>query len=247
MDVSFQLYSARNDTPWDGVIRDIAELGYSQTEGFPGVYGDPDGFRILLDTHGLTMPSGHFPLDMLEDGFSQAMDIAAALGMFRIYCPMLSQAERPSERTGWQAFAARLQAIGDRVSASGRNFGWHNHDFEFRAAPDGTIPMHEILDGAPDIGWEADIAWIARGGGDPMDWIGQYGKRITAVHVKDIAPVGECDDEDGWADVGHGTLDWSALTTALRASGCDLYVIEHDKPSDARRFAGRSIAAFRSF
>ncbi len=247
MDISFQLYSARNHTPWEGVIGVLAELGYTQTEGFPGVYGDPEGFRSLLDRNGLTMPSGHFALDTLEDDFSRAMDIASALGISRIYCPMLAPSERPSDRSGWRAFATRLQAIGDQVCASGRDFGWHNHDFEFRASPDGTVPMREILDGAPDIGWEADIAWIVRGGDDPTNWIGNYGNRITAVHVKDIAPSGECEDEDGWADVGHGILDWSALTTALRSAGCDLYVVEHDKPSDARRFAERSIAAFRSY
>ncbi len=247
MDVSFQLYSARNDTPWEGVIRDIAEFGYTQTEGFPGVYSDPKGFRNLLDTHGVNMPSGHFPLEMLEDDLSKVLAVASTLGMSRIYCPMLDPASRPSDRTGWQAFASRLQAIWARVRDSGLEFGWHNHDFEFRAGADGTIPMQEILESAPDIGWEADIAWIVRGGADPMDWISDYGGRITAAHVKDLAPSGGNEEEDGWADVGHGTMDWRSLMTALRTAGCNLYVVEHDKPSDARRFAGRSIAALRSY
>lgn len=247
MDVSFQLYSARDNTSWKNLVRDIARLGYTQTEGFPGVYGDPDGFRRLLDAHGLTMPSGHFPLDMLENDLARALDIRALLGISRIYCPMLEQADRPSDRTGWRAFAARLQTVQKDLSEAGIEFGWHNHDYEFLAAPDGTIPMREILDGAPDIGWEADIAWIVRGGDDPMDWIERYGCRIGTAHVKDIAPPGLCTDEDGWADVGHGTLDWRALKTALHAAGCDLYVVEHDKPSDIRRFARRSIAALRSY
>jgi len=247
MDISFQLYSARDSTSWKSVIGDIAELGYTQIEGFPGVYEDTACFRNLMDAHGLTMPSGHFPLDMLENDLARTLDICATLGMSRIYCPMLDHASRPSDRIGWQAFAARLRAIQKDIGEAGLEFGWHNHDYEFHAAPDGTIPMREILDNAPDIGWEADVAWIARGGDDPMDWIERYGHRIGTTHVKDIAPPGLCRDEDGWADVGHGTLDWKALKTALHAAGCDLYVVEHDRPSDVRRFARRSIAAFRSY
>ncbi len=229
------------------MIKDIAELGYKQTEGFPGIYDDPEGFRSLLDRHGLKMPSGHFALNALEMDFPGVSRIADALGMSRIYCPMLAQADRPSDKAGWREFAARLQAVRSRVRDTGRDFGWHNHDFEFRAMADGAIPMREILEGAPDIGWEADIAWIVRGGCEPMDWIERYGKRITAVHVKDIAPSGECEDEDGWADVGHGILDWNALTVALRSAGCDLFIVEHDMPTDAGRFARRSIASFRSY
>ena len=56
-----------------------------------------------------------------------------------------------------------------------------------------------------------------RGGADPLDWIDRYGARIVAVHVKDIAPAGECADEDGWADVGHGTIDWPAIWKRLGA------------------------------
>ena len=86
-----------------------------------------------------------------------------------------------------------------------------------------------------------------RGGGDPLDWISRYGARITTAHVKDIAPAGTCDDEDGWADVGEGVMNWAGITQALRDAGTDLFIMEHDKPSDATRFAKRSIAAFRSY
>ena len=61
-----------------------------------------------------------------------------------------------------------------------------------------------------------DVAWVIRGGADPLKWIADYGQRITAVHVKDIAPAGENANEDGWADVGHGTVDWRGLIKALK-------------------------------
>ena len=65
-----------------------------------------------------------------------------------------------------------------------------------------------------------DVAWVVRGGTDPLPWIEKHGKRIVAIHVKDIAKPGEGLDEDGWSDVGHGTIDWAGLIKALRSSEC---------------------------
>lgn len=246
MEYSFQLYSARNFLPWDKVLRRIAELGYTQVEGFGGVFEDAKSFRALMDANGLSMPTAHLSIDQLENDFGSVERIADILGIRSMFCPYLDADHRPADEAGWVTFAHRLSAINERVRATGRAFGWHNHDFEFVAMADGSIPQQTILDAAPDIEWEADIAWIIRGGGDPMDWIERHGSRITAVHVKDIAPEGECTDEDGWADVGHGTVDWQALIAALKAkSKTTFYVMEHDNPNDYDRFASRSIAALQ--
>ncbi|HEX5498605.1 MAG TPA: sugar phosphate isomerase/epimerase, partial [Thermomicrobiales bacterium] len=138
----------------------------------------------------------------------------------------------------------RLAKAGAAAKKAGFDFGWHNHNFEFEKLPDGSLPMTAILEAAPEIGWEIDVAWVVRGGADSLDWIDRYGSRITAVHVKDIAPAGENADEDGWADVGHGTLDWKTIMKALRdKTPAKVFVMEHDKPSDVGRFARRSIEA----
>jgi sugar phosphate isomerase/epimerase len=248
VDFSFQLYSARKFTPWDKVLARVAELGYTQVEGFGGVYEDAASFRSRLDRLGLSMTSGHFGLDALEQSFDDVQRTCDALGITHVFCPFLMADQRPADEAGWKGVAERLAAIGEGVAAGGRRFGWHNHDFEFRPLDDGSIPMETILTGAPSIGWEADIAWVIRGGGDPMDWIKRHGARITAVHVKDIAPEGECADEDGWADVGHGVVAWKNILRAIRAeSPAEVFVMEHDNPSDYDRFARRSIEAARNY
>ncbi len=248
MDFSFQLYSARNFLPWGAVLRQLAEFGYRQVEGFGGAYEDVQSFRRAMDENGLSMPSGHFGIDALETNFAQVEATAAALGISKIVCPFLTPELRPTSAAGWHTLAGRLAAIGQKVAASGRSFAWHNHDFEFHSLADGRTPMQILLDDAPGVEWEADLAWIIRGGHDPHDWIDRYGDRITAVHVKDIAAPGECADEDGWADVGHGTMPWRQLVEALRSKGkCHLFIAEHDNPSDMARFAGRSIESMRAF
>jgi sugar phosphate isomerase/epimerase len=248
MDWSFQLYSARNFQPWQGVLKTLAGLGYVEVEGFGGVYDDPKAFRAELDKNGLSMPSGHFGIDMLEQDFAKAADIARTLGMKLIACPWLEPAERPTDADGWRAFGKRLAAIGAKARDTGFDFAWHNHDFEFVPVEGGLVPQRLILDAASDIGWEVDVAWVIRGGSDPLHWIEEFGPRILAVHVKDIAPHGEAADEDGWSDVGHGTVDWAGLVTTLRNRTPAKYlVMEHDNPADFERFARRSIAAAKNF
>lgn len=238
-DISYQLYSSREFPPLSDTLKMLAGIGYTQVEGFGGVYDDPAQLADLLKQNNLTMPTGHFSLDDLENQTQKVFDIVNAVGMKTVFCPFLLPDDRPDDAAGWRAFGARLQKAGTVYRDAGLGFGWHNHDFEFKQA-DGTIPMEEIFAGGPDLSWEADIAWIIRGGGDPFDWIKRHGDRIIAVHVKDIAPQGECQDEDGWADVGHGTVDWNQLIPALLKTGAQYYIMEHDKPNDDRRFAARS-------
>lgn len=246
MTISFQLYSARNFQPWEDVFAMLAETGYRNVEGFGGLYADPADLRAKLDRHGLQMPTAHFPLDLLEGDFEKAMGIADTLGVATVICPHIAAELRSTDSAGWRDFGGRLARIGDRVAARGRAFAWHNHDFEFRPMADGQIPQRIILEAAPEIGWEIDVAWVVRGAADPFAWIREYGSRIVAVHVKDIAPAGEAADEDGWADVGHGTLDWGGLAAALRSgTGATHFVMEHDNPGDVRRFARRSLATAR--
>lgn len=242
-DLSYQLYSSRNFPPLGDTLAMLAELGYSQVEGYGGLYEDLDGLAAALNSSGLTMPSGHFGLDMLEGDPTRVLEIVDAVGMKSVYCPHIGPELRPSDAAGWRDFGAKLQETGNPFRQAGVKFGWHNHDFEFVAQADGSIPMDGILVGGPELSWEADIAWIVRGGGDPFDWIKRHGSRIDAVHVKDIAIDGHCIDEDGWEDVGHGTMDWKGLLAALKDTPANIFVMEHDNPNDHQRFARRSIAA----
>ena len=248
MDWSFQLYSARNFQPWDEVLKMLGEAGYREVEGFDDVYADPKAFRAELDRNGLSMPTAHFSLDVLEGGFDGVRRIADTFGVRLLVCPYLAEEARPCDAAGWRAFGERLARIGETAKKAGCGFAWHNHDFEFRPLPGGSVPMEHMLAAAPGIGWEIDVAWVVRGGADPLPWIDRHGERIAAVHVKDIARPGEGLDEDGWSDVGHGTLDWGGLIEVLREkTPARHFIMEHDDPNDIGRFARRSIAAVKAY
>ncbi|TPW33559.1 sugar phosphate isomerase/epimerase [Martelella alba] len=250
--LGFQLYSARNYQPFSAIFKKLAAAGYGEVEGYGALYNDLDEAGLVrlasdLEAIGLSMPSGHFSLDMLEQETERVLEIVAALKMDSIFCPFLPEEARPLTGAGWKAFGERLEAAGKPYREAGYIFGWHNHAYEFEPLADGSAPMTHLMAGGPDLAWEADIAWVIRGGGDPYFWIEFLKERITAVHVKDIAEDGENEDEDGWADVGDGTVDWPGLMKVLRQMPVRHYVVEHDNPNDIDRMLERSSAAFRTF
>lgn len=247
MDFSYQLYSSRNFPPIDDVLARLARLGYRYVEGFGGLYEDAAGLAQSLKRHGLTMPTGHFGLGQLQDT-SAAMKTAETLGMRSLYCPAVPKEERSQGEAKWVALGETLAQLGETFRRNGFGFGWHNHDFEFKPTESGRLPMDILLETASNNDWEMDVAWVVRGGQDPLAWISKYGPRINAVHVKDIAPAGENASEDGWADVGHGTIDWAGLQAAIKTQTNTRYwVMEHDNPADDQRFAERSLAAVNAW
>lgn len=246
-DLSFQLYSARNLQPLDSQIELLAGLGYRRVEPFGGLFGDVPKLRDLLHRHGMTAPSAHVGLDRLRADPLAAVKLCRELGISLILAPAPPQGERDKDAAGWRALGKELAQIGKVVTGEGLRFGWHNHHWEFQKQADGSFGMDLILGEAPDLLWQMDIAWVVRGNADPQAWLAKYAGRIPSVHIKDIAPAGQCADEDGWADVGHGTLDWAKLLPAARKAGATLLVAEHDKPNDVARFARRTVATVKSW
>lgn len=240
MTIAYQLYCSRNFPPLPDTLRMLAKAGYTHVEGFGGLFEDVEGLRRGLNSAGLEMSSAHMGLDLVEDDPDRALSIAKTLGLRAVFVPFLMPEDRPTDADGWRAFGQRLSKAGAPFRAAGLTFGWHNHDFEMVPLAGGARPLDLIAE-APEMTLELDIGWVVRAGLDPVDYIASQSDRIVAAHIKDIAPEGDCADEDGWADVGHGTLDWPAILTALRAANVDRFVIEHDNPSDDRRFAERSL------
>lgn len=238
--LSFQLYTAREFPPLADTIALVAKCGYKEVEGFGGVYGDPKALRNMLDAHGLTMPTGHFSIAELEKQRGKVLSIANTLGVRHIVAPYIPAEDRPKNAAGWTKLGKRLAAIGQWARSEGFGFAWHNHDFEFKKIAGGKTPHELIFAAAPLLDWEIDVAWVVRGGVNPLPWIKRYADRITAVHVKDIAPAGKNLDEDGWADVGKGTMDWKKIIAACGNTRAMHYVIEHDKPKNIERFTKNS-------
>lgn len=247
MDYSFQLYSARNETSLDDVLRTLKSLGYAQVEGWGGQFADPAALAASVKNSGLTMPTAHMGYTQLIDT-ATSVKVAEQVGLKTVFCPAPPSADYREGKGDWNGLAAGLAKAAASFKAAGIGVGYHNHHWEFVKLNSGKTPIELILDASPDIQWEMDLAWVVKAGEDPVAWMKKLGSRISAIHVKDIAPAGQNADEDGWADVGQGTLDWKQLLADAKANTkAKYYVMEHDKPSDAIRFAKRSIAAVKQW
>jgi sugar phosphate isomerase/epimerase len=246
MDFSYQLYSARNESSLDDTFKTLKSLGYTQVEGWGGQFADPAALAQSLKNAGLVMPTAHMGYSQLEDT-DAALKIADTVGIQTVYCPAPPSADYREGTGDWRAFAEGLARIAGKFKAAGKGFGYHNHHWEFGDV-DGKTPIELILDASPDTQWEMDLAWVVKANEDPVAWMDKLGSRITAIHVKDIAPAGENADEDGWADVGQGTLNWKQLLADAKSkTQARYFVAEHDKPADAIRFARRSMEALKGY
>ena len=126
-----------------------------------------------------------------------------------------------------------MQMLDGDLADAGMSLHYHNHDFEMRVY-DGKTAIDWLLESAKpeNLKWEADVAWIARGGQDIVGMINKYSSRITRLHTKDNAPVGENVDQGGFADVGYGTVEWDLVLPAAKKAGIEWYIVEHDLPKD---------------
>jgi sugar phosphate isomerase/epimerase len=238
--VSFQLYSARKFPPLDSQLATLARLGYKNVEPYGGLFQNPDELKAGLQKYKLASPTAHVGIDRLRSDVEAVAKLAKDFGIKELIVPAVPQEERTSSVEGWTKLGKELAGYQKALAAHGIDFAWHNHSFEFAKLPDGSYPLDRIFAAAPGLHWQADIGWIQWAGEDPAAWIKKYADRVTALHVKDLAPKGENAEEDGQTDVGHGVLDWKRLMPTIKGPGIKYLVMEHDNPNDFERFARRS-------
>jgi sugar phosphate isomerase/epimerase len=244
-DLSIQLYSLRDYRDLEAQLAALTELGFRQVETLGGHLADAAATRRLLDRFGLAAPTGHVGLVELRERPDRVIEQAGTLGIEQLFMPAVPAGERDGQPADyWRALGAELGELAARWAGRGPALGYHNHHWELVPYADGTTPLEHLFAGAAGspLNWEADLAWLARGGAEPLGWLERYGDRLVAVHVKDLASAGQNADEDGWATIGEGTLDWPRLWRESLARGARFMVLEHDKPRDPVGFARASRA-----
>jgi sugar phosphate isomerase/epimerase len=243
--ISFQLYSARNFPPVETVLEGLAAIGYDAVEPHYPLYGeDPAGYRRKVDAVGLATPTFHAPIDGVTGETQRFIDIAGVIGAQTIVIPYLVAEQRPTDIDGWKRLHDKMAVAAGKARAAGLGLGYHNHDFEYATLADGSRPIDHLIGNG--VTAELDIGWVGRAGQDPATEIDRLAAETVAFHIKDIAPVGT-EEEDGWADVGHGTIDWKALWPHMaKATRAGILIAEHDNPADWKRFATRSFASIQN-
>lgn len=246
--ISIQIYSLRNIEGLDQQLDLVQAAGYRHVELIGSHLDDAANTKAKLDARGLTPSSSHVSIAALREKPEAIAAACKLLGIKQLFMPSVPPDERDSPAEYWAALGRELGQMAQVFKAQGIDLGYHNHHWELQRKADGRTALEWFFEGAQGtpLTWQADVAWLVRGGVDPAEWLLRYKDRVVSAHAKDLAPTGEKLDEDGWADVGSGVLDWHMLAKVCRDAGAQWLVAEHDKPNDPARFTRASYAFLSS-
>ena len=149
-----------------------------------------------------------------------------------------------------------LKAAGDfakwskQCRAAGKRFGYHIHGQEFGTAPEGTLFDVLAKESGPDVGFEADVYWVAFGGADPVALMKKYPGRVWFTHLKDmakgVAPGSEAAHrEESNVVLGTGQIDIKGIVAAGPKAGVEMHFIE-DESADPAGQIPKSVAYYKS-
>ena len=239
--IGLQLYTVRSALAKDieGTIAAVAAAGITELE-FAGYFGKtPAWWSALLKRHTLTAPATHEALPVTDDGWPAIFDRAHGMGHEIVIVPFVGNNYRGT-RDNWMKLSERLNTGAQKAKATGLQFAYHNHDFEF--APVGDTTGYEILTANTDaslVKLELDLYWAVKAGRDPLEIMTAHKGRVICCHVKDASAA----PERTMLDVGAGTIDFKMLLDKGRKLGLTHWFIEHDQPTDALASVKASVAA----
>lgn len=229
--IGLQLYTLRDDLPKNpkGILKQVADFGYSQVESFEGAEGmfwglGNTGFKKYLDGLGLTIISSH--CDINKDFEKKAAD-AAAIGMKYLICPYLGAQKTLDD---YKVFAEKFNVCGDICKKNGIRFAYHNHGYSFTKQED-VYPQDIFMQHTnPDtVDFEMDIYWVVTAGEDPIHWFEKYPNRFRLSHVKDRKKGATPDQHDESVDLGTGSIDFAKILTVARKNGVQYNIVEQEK------------------
>ena len=145
--------------------------------------------KDLLDANNLIACSTHVPLSRFESELGKVIAFNQAISNDCLVLPALPQDERPVDAAGWLEMGRRLDVIGQRLRRRRRCASSITTTHGRWLRLDGKLAIDWLFEGATpeNLLWEPDIAWIVRGGVDPVEILGRYTGRCPRIHVKDLA------------------------------------------------------------
>ncbi len=231
--IAAQMYTLRNSGTLEEQLAILNRAGVSAVETVDMQKVSASELNTLLEKHKIKVISSHVPIDKLRGNLDEVITEQKAVGNPVVTVPFLKPEDRPKDAAGWTALGKELGGYADKLSAAGLSMAYHNHDFEM-VKFDGKTALELLLDAAgPKLQAEVDVAWVARSGNDPAEFLGTLKGKVFAIHAKDNAPAGTAENERGFATLGTGTLDWKTILSAAKQAGAKWFILEHDLPLDA--------------
>jgi inosose dehydratase len=248
------------------VLDEIAETGYAGTELGDWGFMPTDPAKLSQEIHGrnLVLLGAFVPVflkdrDSHRDGVAVAVRTARLMAAVEDGLPLIILADengRVQERTRnvgrvtpemglsdaeWQVFAEGATKIAETVKKeTGLRTAFHHHCAGYVETPAEIAKLMALTDPGV-LGLVFDCGHYRFGGGDPLEGLRKYGKRVWHFHFKDYHPgVGKQVAENGWdyfqalkkgvfCELGKGEVDFPSLMAELEKFDYDGWgVVEQD-------------------
>lgn len=237
-----QLYTVRAAMADDpiGSLTAIAGMGYREVE-FAGYHGvPPDELRATLDELRLASPSAHINARELRDDPAALIEAAVTVGHRWLTIGWIEESDRQS-LADWRSWAAACNRASEVARDAGIRIAYHNHDFELLPM-EGAEPLQLLLDETDPAGvdFELDFYWVRKAGASVRDVLRRAPERFRLAHIKDM------DESGAMADVGQGTIDFSAILADPAAGHIAHPFVERDDAPDPFKSAAISHHAMRA-
>jgi sugar phosphate isomerase/epimerase len=225
--IGLQLYTVRRELEKDfeGALAQVAALGYNEVE-FAGYFNrTPQQIKSVLAKNNLAAPSVHALTAVLRNNLQQTIDAAKTIGHQYVVCAYLLPEERKT-LDDYKRLIELFNDVGGRLKATGLQFCYHNHDFEFTPI-DGKIPYDLLLAGTDPktVKMEMDLYWITKAGQSPLKYFSAHPGRFPLVHVKDM----DSTPKHFFTEVGRGTINFKEIFAASDKAGIKHYFVEQDE------------------
>ena len=249
--VGIQLYTIRDAMTADvkGTLKKVSDMGYKNLElaGYSAgkFYGfAPAEFNKIVNDLGMVNLSSHTQVESAGITLDQAKlmaDTHAELGVKYCIKPWIEEVDRNIE--SYKKMIGDCNEVGKILKGVGIQFGYHNHNFEFKNV-NGVVPYYDIFLPEMDadlITMELDLFWASKAGQDPIAMFKKYPGRFQLLHFKDMKtnqpPFFEVIKDD-ICSVGEGVIDFKKILESKEVAGAKYLFVEDDNQGNGKPFEG---------
>jgi len=231
--VGLQLYSVREMLPKDyaGTLKQIGSLGYKDVEAAGFYEHSPAEVKKAMSDAGLQLVSSHHNNAELHKNFDSILAFHKELGTQYVICSSTGPKNPtpPGEKTpemtidDWRWASDEFNKFGEKFSAAGIKFGYHNHVHEFDKI-EGGVPFYEMLQRTDPkyVNFELDCGWAKVAGADPVEILRKHPTRIILLHVKDfVKPATASTNPHDFknTELGRGFIDYGPIFSEAAKAG----------------------------
>ena len=180
--IGLELYTvnAELEKDYDGTLKKIAEVGYTEIEAGVAPKHPAADAKKSFDAAGLKCHSIHIGMGGIDEAIPYAQAVGAKYVISSVTFPT-QPAPGPDGKIDMKAIfaqisnltlddfkliAARCNAMGKKAKDAGLQFGYHNHNFEFKPQAGGAFGYDIVLKETDPalVTFELDCGWMAAAG-----------------------------------------------------------------------------------